>query len=207
MQELQTNRQKHLKQQIVSVAHDAFITLGIKAVKMDDIAASLKISKRTLYETYQNKEELLYDVLVEAIKEQDAKMEAFAQENDDTMDLLLELFRMHTEVYARTNPLFFSELIRYPEVAARLKAFRGEDENKYKEFFDKGIAEGYFREDVNYKLLVKISRDMHILFRSDEDYKSYGIREIFFSFICSLLRGVCTQKGVARLDEFLKVQE
>ncbi len=52
MQVSQTNRHRHLKQQILPVARKAFSLHGIKAVKMDDIASTMKISKRTLYETY-----------------------------------------------------------------------------------------------------------------------------------------------------------
>lgn len=205
MQANQTNRQRHLKQQILPVARKAFSLHGIKAVKMDDIASTLKISKRTLYETYQNKEELLFDVLVDYYREWETKMELFAKQTDDIMDLLLEFLRLHTEMYANTNPLFFSELSRYPGLSARFKVIRGQDEDKYQEFFAKGIEEGYFRDDVNYDLLVKISRDMHMLFRTEDDYKPYDMKEIFLSFVCSLLRGVCTEKGIKRIDTFLKV--
>lgn len=69
---------------------------------MDDIASTMKISKRTLYETYQNKEELLFDVLVDSYKEWETKMELFAKQTDDIMDLLLEFLRLHTEMYANT---------------------------------------------------------------------------------------------------------
>lgn len=205
MEDRQTNRHRHLKQQILPVARKAFSLHGIKAVKMDDIASYLKISKRTLYETYQNKEELLFDVLVDSYKEWDTKMELFAKQTDDIMDLLLEFLRLHTEMYANTNPLFFSELSRYAGLSERFKVIRGKDEIRYKEFFAKGTEEGYFRDDVNYGLIVKISRDMHMLFRTEDDYKSYGMREIFLSFVCSLLRGVCTEKGIKRIDAFLKV--
>ena len=75
------------------MARKAFSLHGIKAVKMDDIASTMKISKRTLYETYQNKEELLFDVLVDSYKEWETKMELFAKQTDDIMDLLLEFLR------------------------------------------------------------------------------------------------------------------
>ena len=48
---------------IVETAHELFIEHGIKDVKMDDIAAKLSISKRTIYELFNDKEELLREVL------------------------------------------------------------------------------------------------------------------------------------------------
>ena len=61
---MQENRQissyrQALKERILKTAMELFATHGVKAVKMDDIAASLGISKRTLYEIYENKEVLL----------------------------------------------------------------------------------------------------------------------------------------------------
>jgi len=40
-----------------------FLHKGVKSVKMDDIANALAISKRTLYEIYSNKEELLLEAV------------------------------------------------------------------------------------------------------------------------------------------------
>ena len=49
-----------LKEKILSTAMAAFYKNGIRAVKMNDIANALSISKRTLYELYKNKEDLLF---------------------------------------------------------------------------------------------------------------------------------------------------
>ena len=54
-----TQYRKELRERIPDVAITFFQQKGIKAVKMDDIATILQISKRTLYEIYDNKEDLL----------------------------------------------------------------------------------------------------------------------------------------------------
>lgn len=56
-----TEYRKELKGKILEVALCEFKQKGIRAVKMDDIARMLTISKRTLYEIYPNKEELLLE--------------------------------------------------------------------------------------------------------------------------------------------------
>lgn len=48
-----------LRERIVETAMNAFTSHGIKSITMDDIAASLGISKRTLYEVFSDKESLL----------------------------------------------------------------------------------------------------------------------------------------------------
>ena len=52
---------ENLKDRILSTAMADFAARGIRAVKMDDIANALSISKRTLYEVYENKEDLLFE--------------------------------------------------------------------------------------------------------------------------------------------------
>ena len=56
---------QELRSRIVEAATQMFHKHGIKMVKMDDIATSLTISKRTLYEIYDNKEDLVYEVVVQ----------------------------------------------------------------------------------------------------------------------------------------------
>lgn len=58
-----TNYRLETKKKIRSVALKLFLKKGIRQVKMDDIANELSISKRTLYELYETKEDLLMDVV------------------------------------------------------------------------------------------------------------------------------------------------
>jgi AcrR family transcriptional regulator len=71
----QTLYRKGLKEKILQTSMQMFKVHGIKAVKMDDIATRLSISKRTLYEIYANKE----DLLLEGIR-------LHEKENNDHMD-------------------------------------------------------------------------------------------------------------------------
>ena len=52
-----TEYRRQLRKRILEVASLEFRSKGIRSVKMDDIANSLSISKRTLYEIYENKEQ------------------------------------------------------------------------------------------------------------------------------------------------------
>ena len=56
------------KEQIMDQVMAMFIAQGIKSVRMDDIARQLSISKRTLYEMFGDKEELLYQCIVRHAK-------------------------------------------------------------------------------------------------------------------------------------------
>jgi AcrR family transcriptional regulator len=201
------DRRQQLKAIILPMAREAFRLHGIRAVKMDDLAASLKMSKRTLYETYQNKEALLIDVLRLTMEEHHAVMQEFKEHNNDVMDLIIEHFRIQTENYAETNPLFFKDLKFYPDLTDKFRDIEKCNEEKTMEVFARGIEEGYFRPEVNYEFIAKVGRQFSIIFRTQEDFSQYDMHEVFISFVCTLLRGICTEKGIAKLDSFLQNNE
>lgn len=64
---IENEYRKEIKEKILQLATTMFFQHGIRKVKMDDIANHLKISKRTLYELYQNKEtcfmKFLYSII------------------------------------------------------------------------------------------------------------------------------------------------
>ena len=100
-----TEYRKELKGRILEVAVDEFLKSGIRAVKMDDIARLLGISKRTLYEIYPNKEDILLECIKMRHNEEDQQMAAFLQEGPrSTMDIILEFFRMQMNSHQYSCP-------------------------------------------------------------------------------------------------------
>lgn len=197
MKQKDPEKREQIRRTILPVARESFYRDGIRAVKMDDIAAALKMSKRTLYEVYENKMELLCDVVEDSITNKHIKMQEYAKENDNVIDLLTYFFRIQMEDYSKISPVFFSDFRRYPELVIKVQQIHEKNDSTL-EFFKRGVEQGYFRKDVNYDFLVKVGRDMGEIFRVDPRYVEYSFPDIFSSFIFTILRGICT-------DEALKV--
>lgn len=191
-----------LKETILTKSKTMFLEHGIRAVKMDDIAMELKMSKRTLYEVYNNKYELLNDVLLRMRDENREKMAAFAASSDNVMDVLMFFFHSQAEMYSTTNPKFFTDLNRYPELLNNLRESDKQKESKTIEFFERGREEGYFVSHVNYSLFSNVGTNVLRDLRVNPIYKGYNIKDVFNSVVSVLVRGICTQKGIARLDAF-----
>lgn len=192
-----------LKEKILSTAMDAFVQKGVKAVKMDDIANSLSISKRTLYEIYGNKEDLLFEGVRKHYQQRQEEMRRFSEGDVSVMDVILHSFRLTIEEFKFTSPAFFSDLLKYPKI---LKFFEEDKKNSQEQFLDflrRGIAEGYFRNDVNYDLIVCILESQHRYIMMSQLYNRYSMEEIFYNLIFVSLRGICTNKGIEVLDNFL----
>ncbi len=116
-QDLQSNYRRDLKERILTVAMQAFKLRGIRNVRMDDIATTLGISKRTIYEIYSNKEELLLDGIMREDKARKRDSQLYAQDKNHTvMDIIFHVYNREMADMANTNPLFFSELSKYSRV-------------------------------------------------------------------------------------------
>ena len=79
-----------LKEKILEHAMTMFINHGIRAVKMDDIANDLQISKRTLYELYINKEELLYEGIKVSMTRRAEELSKMVSGLDNVMDIIID---------------------------------------------------------------------------------------------------------------------
>lgn len=195
---------EELKQRIIDVAMKEFWQKGVKAVKMDDIANDLTISKRTLYETYENKEVLLLEVLKHHKQQQHNHMAEFAEKvNGNVMDIIFELYNTHVESCKKINPIFYEELKKYKKVTEYLAATADKDEKDTQAFFKAGIEQGYFRPELNYNVLSKIMRLSAKYVVEHEDITQYESDFIFKNVIFVFFRGFCTIKGVEAVDKKL----
>lgn len=199
-----TNKTQHqaLKERILDTAMTAFVTNGIKAVKMDDIAKMLGISKRTLYETYENKEVLLYEGVKMYQARKEEMFKTIYNETPDLIDILLGIYRLKVEESKKVCPEFFSDLEKYPSVQEFFKEIREQGHHNFVEFLKRGVQEGYFRDDMQLDLISHIFTSMVEHITRNHLYKTYSIEEIFHNVVFVSLRGFSTQKGIERLDRY-----
>lgn len=204
MQEIKdlTPYRQSLRDRILDAAMILFAKHGIRAVKMDDVSHALSISKRTLYELYDNKEQ----VLLEGVKKYRKKRhEEFLQEverSKDVMDIILYIYRIKMEEFQLVNPNFYSDLARYPNILASIERDHDEQHKQFMDFMQRGISEGYFRSDLNYDLIGCLFEALGRYMMENELYRSYSMEELFRNMIFVTLRGFCTKKGVDKLDTF-----
>lgn len=192
-----------LQDRITEQACQLFTTHGIKAVTMDDVARQLAISKRTLYEIFGTKEALLLAIIVDYRKKHGELLREKLAGCSDVMDILLVVYRDKIEEFRHVNPLFYSELSHYPQLLQGLQSDREEQRRQFLKFMERGISEGYFRQDINYTLVEQLFNELGRYLMKSELYRHHDIEDLFRNVIFVTLRGLCTTKGVQRLDQFL----
>lgn len=196
------NKQQ-VKEKVVRVAAKSFMQKGIKNVKMDDIATELAISKRTLYELYSDKEDLLLEVVKLHREDMKQYMLSIAAKAENVLEIIMKFYVKTTEDFQTTNVLFFKDIKKYPQVTKFLEEGRKENAASTIAFYQRGVEQGIFRADVNYDIIQEvIHTQMDVLMHSDLCQK-YSIPEVFKTVVFMHLRGISTERGLEIVDEFL----
>ena len=196
--------QEERRRMVVKSAMSLFRAQGIKDVTMDDIAHSLKMSKRTLYELFDDKESLLlYCMKTEGILQRDRLRER-VENAANVLEPVLYDFAFRMEELRKVAPSFFSDLNRYPKLIAYMTEVRQEQRKMAVDHLSKGVAQGLFREGVNFEIIYNIICSQFDFIISSEEFKKYTPSELFNNLVLNYFRGCATPKGVEIMDEFFR---
>lgn len=188
---------------VVDFATQAFFTQGVKSVKMDDIAKGLQMSKRTLYQLFADKEQLIIACLEMLAEEEHRLVAELIEKEYNVLEIVLRIIEYRIKLIDKVSPQYIIDVARYDSVKKHLCATRDEATERAAKFLQLGAEQGYFRNDVNFSLLLQC-----LLSRIDNSYdlvyvEKYNIHECFVNVGLFHLRGCCTPKGIEIIDQFL----
>lgn len=175
---------------------------------MDDIATHLKMSKKTLYQFFENKDDVVEKVVVYRIEK---GRERHISEELSKMTALQFLynFKKHIlESLAMQLPANYFDIKKYhPQVHERIL----EEEAKFSEtlmdlVLKKGVTEGSFREDTDIKLQEYLLTRQFRFFR-EQDFENngeYPIGNVMSTIIDNFILALVTEKGRRELEEIKK---
>lgn len=198
---ISTYRQE-LRQKILQTAMRQFKERGVRNVKMDDISAIIGISKRTLYEIYENKEELLLEGLKFVQEQKTRELREFlsAKERNE-IEVMVKFVKMQMEDLNETNPLFYVEIRRYKSVVNFMVDYHERKRQNKMEFLRRGVEHGYFLDGLNYDIVHDMGNAIINHVMETKLYERFPIQEIFHNYVSVLMRGYCTDKGIAELKK------
>jgi len=196
---------KELKSRIIDYAMGEFYKRGVRAVKMDEISQGLHVSKRTVYEIFGDKEELLLAGLKIKSLEMREKLETYScNVAHNVVDIIGYFYKLQMEVNSMVGVAFYEEIHRMPRV---IEFFNQEHEREFADrvnFLKAGVEEGLFRQDIDYSLTMELlSASMSEIMRN-QIYKKYSMQQIFDNFFLVIIRGFCTERGAALLNKVIE---
>lgn len=105
--EQQRENREQMRERVIVAASKAFLEKGVKAVTMDHVARVLKMSKRTIYQLFKDKEALLLACYEKQHKQDQAMMERMAANAGNVLEALLEIFAYRMRTVGALRPSHF----------------------------------------------------------------------------------------------------
>lgn len=180
---------------------------GLKNLTMDLVASELSMSKRTLYEIFGSKFDMIDQTLGYLFQKQRDKAENIFNSAPNTMVALLEIFNQWNLMLCSLTLDFFHDIdTLYPEIGRRFYKKKEEDRKHWFPIYQKGAEEGLFRQDVNPKVILKMFEyQLEALKRMESQLnKEFTLEEIYRTISISMLRSIATVHGLEVLEDYMK---
>ena len=194
-----TDHTETSRERILRYAVEQFRCKGVRGVKMDDMALGLGMSKRTLYEMFGNKENLLLESMKYKSREYEARYQQFAKEALSPVEIYVQAVTMQLRDINNVNPALMSESMRYAPVRQFIDEGEAQRHEKSALFLKRCVDEGYLREDLNIELWLRLQYVIMHAIMDEELYKEFPLAEIIFFVSYMNFRGQCTEKGLQEL--------
>ncbi len=196
-----------VRARIIEEATRLFFQYGIRSITMDEIAVSLGISKRTVYETFKDKTELIHTCLRDLIRRRDERRQEVISSSANVIDAIFTSMQDGIKAINTINPLFFHDLKRYYPVIWKTLY----EENKEKHYnltytqLRKGVNEGLFRKDIHIGIVSKLFHEQMNLISDESIFprEQYELTDLFKNLMINFVRGISTQKGIDLVDKML----
>lgn len=199
----QSAARKEIRTKVIDVARAAFEAEGIKSVTMDSIAHRLTMSKRTLYQLFADKEDLLLACLQEHVRERQERIRRLDARLPNVIEVILNVFKDSIINFRRVSFEHLAEIRKYPRVVEYLVAARKAGIADATAFFERGIAQGYFRDDVDFNIVYPVMQQQTDYVMSSDAFSGHSLVKRFAGTTMVTIRGCATLKGIAVIDEFM----
>ncbi len=199
-----------IKERIIEGAGKLFVTEGIRRVTMDYVAKKLGVSKRTIYENFADKTQLLKACLEKLYAINDDNFRCLKENSTDVMEIMVGSLRYGVSAIKKINPQFFEDLeIHYPLIWDEMVAIRRNNTMKdFEKLLLQGADQKIFRDGLNVRMVAKIFIEQMNMMGRKEIFPpdEYPTTELFETLFINFTRGISTHEGINRLEELLQAE-
>lgn len=199
------------KDRILTHASALFLRNGIKSVSMDDIAANLGMSKKTLYKTFTNKDEIVLGVMARHLDQAQGECTRVASVAANAVEEMLNISAWADKEFSNVHPSIFYDLKKYHPTAWTLFAAHKHAFvlNQIIGNLRRGIAEGLFRADLDVEVLARLNLgQIDLAFDHDlyplAQFSPLRVNKVFDEHF---LLGVATLKGHRLFNKYQHITE
>jgi AcrR family transcriptional regulator len=193
---------------IVEKVSAMYMNYGIRSVTMDDVARELGISKKTLYQYFSDKNELVKQVITLHLRRLDEEFVRIAKMKMDAIDTMLHISDSINRFITEFNPNVNYDLMKYhPEVWQELLEYkRNRVFNNVRENILRGMREGLYRKDLDPDVIARlyVTRMRVVMDKDIVPMSSMGFSQFFKEIISYHIRGIASKKGIELFEKIAK---
>lgn len=193
------------RDRIIQTAIRLFRENGIRPVTMDWIASEAGVLKRTIYELFSDKSDLLSVCISEINKRNVEELHRIRRNSCNIIDTIRKLGEFHIQTLQTYHPRFFLDIQKFfPREWNQMSQDRERQSTaEILTLLKEGIKEGLIRTDVHLQVVGRIIYELfRLAFTLEADEKGNSDRRtIFNNLIINYFRGISTHKGLEILEE------
>lgn len=197
-----------VRKKIIDEATQQFLQYGVRNVTMDGIAASLGMSKRTVYELFKDKTSLVHSCLEVLAEKHKSKNEEIQHSSKNVIETIFSFMQEGIKAMNSINPVFFRDLEKlYPKTWNNLHMENEKEAlSLSQELLQKGISERLFRQEINIPIVAKLFYQQMNLLADEKVFprNEYNYSDVFQSLTINFMRGISTTKGIELIDKMLE---
>ena len=180
-------------------AHDLFMQYGLKSISMDDIASKMGISKKTIYQSYADKESLVVEVITAIINQNQEKCDIDRKIATDAIHEIFLAMDQMSQLFHHMNPSILFDLQKY--YAQGFEVFKSHKNNYLFEVIKKniqrGVVEELYRPDINVEIMARYRLESIVIPFNPEFHSKikFTLAQIAEELSKHFLFGIVSQKG------------
>jgi len=194
------------KERILAKAADLFLRYGIRSITMDEIATQLGISKKTIYQFFTDKDDMVSAVIDVEIRKNEDECNLSRDQAENAVHQIFLALESLEEMLKYTNPLMLYDLEKHHP-----RSYRKLKEYKYQFLYQMiaaniqwGMDEEMYRSDIQKDIVAKSRIEQAFLvFNPDVfPHTRYKISEVNFELAMLFLHGITTAKGKKLIEKY-----
>lgn len=190
---------EEVKEKILQGADELFMRNGIKSTTMDDIASHLGISKKTIYQFFADKDEIVFVVANRHLERDKKEIEAIANNSVNVLEELILLTKQIRKMLSRVHSSVLFDLQKYhPRTWEHFLKFKETcmAESIARNLYA-GIEQGFFRPDINVNVLTKLRMEEVQMAFNPQLFptESYNLLEVQIQLFDHFVYGLLTEQG------------
>lgn len=200
-----------IRGRILQTSRDMFFRYGIKTITMDDICRQMGISKKTIYQFFEDKNQLVEELVKLTTEENLRCINGFVNEAEHAIHEFVLLMRHMSGFFSDMNPVMLYDMYKYHSDAYGVfRKYRDKEIYRVvKQNLERGIREKLYREDIPVGILAKLRiEEVSMMFNPEIFSKEgYSFVQVQMELMKHFLHGIVILRGHKLVNEYMHTYE